>query len=869
MKRLIERVVGRCGLVLARPVASAPRRARPEMFDRLEPRTLLATFLVTNLNDSGAGSLRQAILDANGIAGADVIEFNTPVAGTITLTSGELVVTESLSILGPGAGVVSLDGNGASRVLRYESGTSSISGLRIIGGQAFNGGAIRNAGTLTVSNSTIANNQSSAGGGGGIDNTGVLTITNSTIGGNNAGIGDGGGIRNSGSVTIINSTISGNQAVGGGALANFGPSMVIRNSTIAQNSATADGSGILNFNAVTINNSTIANNTGAPVFTSSGNLILRSSIVAGVPSGPMVGVFATGSTHNLIQDALNAGGLVNGVEDNLVGADPLLGPLADNGGGTFTLAIQTGSPAINAGRSSEGLATDQRGAGFPRLRGTRIDIGSFEFSAPPVIGALGVSTANVIRGQSVILTATNVTDPDGTVSRVNFFHDLNRNGLPDEGELIGFDEDPDGGFTFTYAVPNDAAMGPADLLALAIDNDVLSGPVVSAGVVILSDSPFASAPGQLLGASGGSAGNVNVTTTNPSGRPIVVQQAPSATNWTASDLLDKTGGPTIVGEVITWVDPKDGLTYAAAMTAEGLGLFTNTSGANWTFRNLGTEVTGAPLITSNLTVFTATDQTVNIAGVADGGDLIRFFQTGSGGPGAYGWSFFNHGDDLRSQGLTAPVFAGRITSFVTPWNALNVVGLDAAGQIQAIWWHQSLQTQGRWTTNNLSAETGAPALTGGLTVWLTSWNAINIAGTDNDGKLSATWWVPGFNEERWNNSNLTDIIGGPILQADSMTSWVTPWGAMNIAGRESNGTMSAYWWVPGFNNDQWQVARFADVVPGASITSGPVTGLTAQGGSFSMSILSTSPGGEVVRLWWSPETNAWAEENLTAVAQPI
>lgn len=869
MKRLIERVVGRAGSILADSVPSGGRRPRPELFDRLEPRTLLATFFVSNLNDAGAGSLRQAILDANAAGGADVIEFNSPTAGTITLTSGELVVTDSLSILGPGAGIIAIHGNDASRIFRFDSGTSTISGLRVTGGLAFNGGAIRNAGTLTINNSTITQNQSNAGGGGAIDNTGTLSVTNSTISGNNAGIGDGGAIRSSGTVTIVNSTISSNQAIGGGGVANFGVSMSIRNSTITQNTATVDGAAILNFNSVSISNSTLSANTGAPVITSSGPVVLRSSIIAGTSSAPMVGVFTTGSTHNLIQDPANSGGLVNGIENNLVGVDPLLGPLQDNGGPTLTMALLGGSPAINGGRSGEGIVTDQRGTGFPRVRGTRIDIGSFEFSGPPVIGSLDASSANIIRGQPLVLTATNVTDPDGTVARVDFFHDLNRNGIPDAGELIGTDDTSEGGYVFTYNVPTDAAMGPASFLAVAADNDSLAGSAVSATAVILSASPFASAPGQLLGASGGAAGNVNVTTTNPSGRPIVIQQAPSATGWTASDLVDKTGSPGVVGEVVTWVDPKDGLTYAAAMTSEGLGLFTNTGGANWTFRNLGTEVTGAPAITSNLTVFAATDGIVSLAGIADGGDLIRFFQTGAGSAGQFAWSFINHGDDLRALGLTAPQFSGRITSFVTPWNALNVVGLDAAGQIQAIWWHQSLQTQGRWTTNNLSAETGAPALTGGLTVWLTSWNAINIAGTDTDGKLSATWWVPNFNDERWNNSNLTDIIGGPLLQADSMTSWVTPWGAMNIAGRESNGTMSAYWWVPGFNNDQWQVARFADVVPDATITQGPVTGLTAPGGSFSMSILSTSPGGEVVRLWWSPETNAWAEENLTAVAQPV
>ncbi|MCC6425177.1 MAG: RHS repeat protein, partial [Phycisphaerales bacterium] len=404
--------------------------------------------------------------------------------------------------------------------------------------------------------------------------------------------------------------------------------------------------------------------------------------------------------------------------------------------------------------------------------------------------------------------------------------------------------------------------------SLAVDNTGLeeSAPSAADATISLIGATFGAAQGQQVGASASSSGGVNVTVQNAAGSPIILQLPANHTIWTGADLRDKTGCPQITGEVVTWVDPRDGLTYAAAMSAEGLLLLTNTVGTNWTFRNLSTEVPTAPAISGNLTVFTSTDQFVNIAGVTAAGDLIRWQQTGEGGAGNYTWAANNLADDLRNQGLPVPRFVGRITSFVTPWNALNIVGLDGDGQIQAIWWHQSLATGGKWTTNNLSAEYGAPALTGGLTVWLTSWNAINIAGTDTAGKLSTTWWVPGFNEDRWNNTTLTDLVSGPLLQPDSMTSWVTSWGAMNVAGREADGTMSVYWWVPNYNGNNWQVTHFRDILPGTTSTTGPVTGITAVGGDNSMSIISTSDDGDVIRLWWEPATNAWAEENMTQTA---
>ena len=84
--------------------------------EALEDRTVPSTFLVTTTADNGAGSLRSALLAANAVSGADTILFSSSVHGTITLTSGELSITDDLTIAGPGADRLSVSGNDASRV---------------------------------------------------------------------------------------------------------------------------------------------------------------------------------------------------------------------------------------------------------------------------------------------------------------------------------------------------------------------------------------------------------------------------------------------------------------------------------------------------------------------------------------------------------------------------------------------------------------------------------------------------------------------------------------------------------------------------------------------------------------------------------
>jgi hypothetical protein len=253
---------------------SPSRRRNWLVLESLEGRWVPST--VTNLNDSGTGSLRQAILDTP-VGGT--VDFQTGLSGTITLTTGELDIAKGLTIAGPGADVITVSGNHAFRVVNNFGISVAISGLTVANGQiSGSGGGINNTGTLTIDDCTISGNAATAGtldGGGGIFNAGILTVNRSNISGNSAlgsyvGGGGGGGIYNRLTANIIDSIITGNSAPfyttpdgGGGGIRNEG-TLTILESTLTDNYANSGGGAILDVgksgSSLTVTASTISAN---------------------------------------------------------------------------------------------------------------------------------------------------------------------------------------------------------------------------------------------------------------------------------------------------------------------------------------------------------------------------------------------------------------------------------------------------------------------------------------------------------------------------------------------------------------------------------------------------------------------------------
>jgi LPXTG-site transpeptidase (sortase) family protein len=225
-----------------------------------------ASFTVTNANDSGAGSLRQAILDANATGGT--IDFNADY--TITLVSQLPDITSNITITGNGATKTIIRANVLENVATYgvfhvvSGGSLTLDKLTVKNGKTAGGGggvAVDSGATLTVTNSTISNNIAGTVGGG-IANYGTLTVTNSTFSGNSTPF-DGGGILNAGTLTVTNSTFSGNTAAEGGGIYNYSGTVMVTNSTFSGNTANTNGGGIYNYvnNTVTVTDSMLSGNT--------------------------------------------------------------------------------------------------------------------------------------------------------------------------------------------------------------------------------------------------------------------------------------------------------------------------------------------------------------------------------------------------------------------------------------------------------------------------------------------------------------------------------------------------------------------------------------------------------------------------------
>ncbi len=365
------------------------------------------------------------------------------------------------------------------------------------------------------------------------------------------------------------------------------------------------------------------------------------------------------------------------------------------------------------------------------------------------------------------------------------------------------------------------------------------------------------ADGAIVNGSASPGGLMTVTTMNAEGVPIAFQEQGLGT-WEVVDIRATAGGPVPTGPIETWTDPKDGRTYAAAASGEGLLLYMRNPAGQWSVRNLTTELANAGSIVGSLTVFISTDDRVAIAGLDADGDLLHFAQTGAGSAGAYAWAFQNIAEDhLRANGQEMPVIVSELISYVTSWNGMNVAGLDASGAIQSIWWAPGMAS---WRVDNLSEITGAPSLSGGLTAYLTSWGGINLAGTNAGGKVLVTWWVPEFGGD-WLTNNLSDQFGGPPLAAGSMTSYVTSWGGLNVAGIDTGGALVIYWWSPGLTD--WVISPLSDEIADAPLPVGAIRGVTADA-TGSINVLGATADGEAVRYTWVPG-GAWEVQNLTAL----
>lgn len=351
LKRLIEKgcKVGSRGLLAAALAVAALGLA-------VAPASA-ATVVVNTITDqalgscSGSCSLRDAVATA---APGDTIQIP---AGHYILTLGQIIVGKDLTISGAGARATILDGNNASRIFDYIPETpATISDVALVNGLgAGTGGALRGViGPLRLERCLIANSHASGGGGGIYWDSEGATIDQCTFTGNTSSTEGGGILFPGGQLTISNSTLSGNTASGfGGGVFTFAV-VSLFNVTITSNQASDGGGGLYASDESMVN--------------------MVNTLVAGNLGEDCILLAPLSTDHSLDSD--NTCGLTG--PGDLPGVNPLLGPLANNGGPTDTHALLAGSPALDAGNNSNCPPTDQRGVTRPQ--GPACDIGAFELA---------------------------------------------------------------------------------------------------------------------------------------------------------------------------------------------------------------------------------------------------------------------------------------------------------------------------------------------------------------------------------------------------------------------------------------------------------------------------------------------------------
>lgn len=403
----------------ARRNAKRTRRRKSEMqpVEALEVRRLMTTFTVTDLTDNSAdpGSIRYAFdnLATGSAADTNTIQFSSAVCGqTIALSNGPLSTKQGVMIDNTTSIPVTISGEGSSTVLIInDSANVSISGLTITDGDT---STFAQGGAISVE-----------------DSSAELTLVDSTISGNTGDYNGGAIFNNYGTVNIEYSTVSGNSAQYAGAIEDAGGSLTITDSTVANNHATDSGglpgaggvallaesssSATLNLSSSTFSGNTAANSNSAydlwlghGVSSNTASATMVNTILASAPlTSPNIPNVVTVAGGSFTSDGYNIStdSSFTATTGDQLSTDPKLGALTNNGGMTDTLALLSGSPALNAGDNSAvtGITDDQRGAGFPRIIGRVVDIGAYEYS-DTTFGVTDTVGATTVAGHNVTYT---------------------------------------------------------------------------------------------------------------------------------------------------------------------------------------------------------------------------------------------------------------------------------------------------------------------------------------------------------------------------------------------------------------------------------------------------------------------------------
>jgi predicted outer membrane repeat protein len=427
------------GTVFATPQTITLASTQLELTDELGSTTITGPVSGVVVDGGSASRLFQVNMGTQAAMSGLTIQRGHAATGGGLLNMGVVSLTNCTisgnTADGDGGGLFNasyVDGNGRMSLINCTvSGNRAGASNNTYG----NGGGLTNNGNVSLINCTISGNTANAGGfypgnGGGFWNSGIASLSDCTISGNSAQ-NDGGAVFTTGEMTLNDCTIDSNTAGqrGGAVFSPPNASITLFKSTISRNQAGRSGGGIENNGAISLTNCTVSHNRADPMGQNPGEgggisnygLAILSQCTISSNSGGNGGGLITGTDFGITTNMINtivAGnsaavqgtdilGPVNSQGHNLIGIaddssgwvstdltgtggsplDAKLGPLTNNGGPTQTMALLSGSPAINAGVSVQGISSDQRG----QPMSSPPDIGAFQTHSQALAPALSVA----------------------------------------------------------------------------------------------------------------------------------------------------------------------------------------------------------------------------------------------------------------------------------------------------------------------------------------------------------------------------------------------------------------------------------------------------------------------------------------------
>lgn len=210
--------------------------------------------------------------------------------------------------------------------------------------------------------------------------------------------------------------------------------------------------------------------------------------------------------------------------------------------------------------------------------------------------------------------------------------------------------------------------------------------------------------------------------------------------------------------------------------------------------------------------------------------------------------------DLTAK-IQAPGMSGDLTVYQPSWNAVHIAGLDGRGHAINYWWAPGLSD---WQYTDLTTLFEGPTMSGGLAGFVSGWDGLNLAGLNEAGEVVVYWWAPGL--PRWQTINMTQSFAGPTLTGQ-LSAFITPWGGLNITGLDDGGDVVAYWWVPGMQ--AWEVANLTRAADAPAFAAGVTASMSTDGG---INMFGLDGQEHLVLIRFSLATRRWASTDVTSAS---